>query len=245
MSRDLKTHVYLRALGRDVALAGPVDLSWRELIAFLWHRGGAARLRGVWRAHQLGACGGRLFVGRHVQILFPRRLHLGRNVFLGANSYISAYARDGMRFADDVRIREGAWIQATATLDRPGVGLTIGKSTYIGPRCLLGAGGGIAIGARVAFGAGVQLLAEDHAFADANTPIQEQGVTRRGITIGDDAWLGNNVIVLDGVRIGHGAVIGAGAIVTRDVPDGGVAVGNPARVVRVRSGAVPSDKNRA
>jgi acetyltransferase-like isoleucine patch superfamily enzyme len=233
---DLKTRVYLRALGRDVRLAGPIDLSWPDLIADLWRRGGMARLRGAWRGLRLGTCGGRLFVGPRVRLWFPRHLHVGRNVFIGADSFINGFSRDGVRFGNDVRIREFAWIQATSTIDQPGVGLTIGDGTYVGPRCAFGAGGGLTIGRRVTFGTGVHLLAENHEFRDPSRLIQDQGVTRRGITVGDDVWMGNNVIVLDGVRIGRGAVIGAGAVVTRDVPDLAVAVGNPARVVGARGG---------
>ena len=55
--------------------------------------------------------------------------------------------------------------------------------------------------------------------------------------MGDDAWLGYGVIVLDGVRIGKGAVVGAGSVVTEDIPDGGIAVGVPARVVKMRGGS--------
>jgi acetyltransferase-like isoleucine patch superfamily enzyme len=54
----------------------------------------------------------------------------------------------------------------------------------------------------------------------------------------DDAWLGYGVIVLDGVRIGKGAVVGAGAVVTHDIPEGAIAVGVPARVVKMRSDLV-------
>jgi acetyltransferase-like isoleucine patch superfamily enzyme len=140
-----------------------------------------------------------------------------------------------MRFGDHVRIREGAWIQATSTLDQPGIGLTIGSETYIGPRCLLGAGGGIRIGARVTFGAGVHLLAENHNFRDSSKPIQDQGVSRSGITVGDDVWIGNGVIVLDGVTIGAGAVVGAGSVVTADVDPHAIVVGNPARAKGTRA----------
>ncbi len=231
---SLKSRLYTMAIGRTVALAAPVEVSWPELMQFLWSRGGGARIRGVWTAWRLGACGGRLFVGRRTRILFPRRLSVGRNVWIGDDSYLSAYAREGMRFGDHVRIREGAWIQATSTLDQPGVGLVIGSETYIGPRCLLGAGGGIRIGARVTFGAGVHLLAENHNFRDVTRPIQDQGVTRSGITVGDDVWVGNQVIVLDGVTIGAGAVVGAGSVVTRDVEPHAIVVGNPARVVGAR-----------
>ena len=231
---DWKTRVYFKAIGRGGGAPRPIDVSWTELMVFLWQRGGGARLRGLRHAWRLGRCGGRLFLGRRTHLLFPRHLHAGRNVFIGDDSYVNAYARNGTRLGDDVRIREGAWIQSTSTLDEPGVGLTIGDGTYIGPRCLLGAGGGITIGRRVTLGAGVHVLAENHEFRDAATLIQDQGVTRAGITIEDDVWIGNNVIVLDGVRVGRGAVIGAGAIVTRDVPAFAVAVGNPARVIRTR-----------
>ena len=232
---SLKTRLYKMAIGRNVKLTAPVDVSWMELLQFLWVRGGHARIRGVFKAHRLAACGGRFFVGRRTQILFPRRLTVGRNVHIGDDSYLNAYAKEGMRFGDHVRIREGAWIQATSTLDQPGVGLWIGSETYIGPRCLLGAGGGIRIGSRVNFGAGVQLLAENHSFLDASRPIQEQGVSRSGITVGDDVWIGNQVIVLDGVTIGAGAVVGAGSVVKHDVDPDAIVIGNPARVVGTRS----------
>ena len=233
---DLKSSFYRRALGRPVDLAGPLALSWTELLAFLWRRGGPARLRGAWRGWRLGHCGGRLFVGARVRLMFPRHIHAGRNVFIGDDSYVSGFSVKGVRFGNDVRIREGAWIQATSTLDRPGVGVTIGDGTYIGPRVILGAGGGIRIGARATFGAAVHVLAENHEFHDLNRPIQSQGVTRAGIVVDDDVWVGNGAIILDGVTIGRGAVIGAGSVVTHDVPPGAVAVGNPARVIRQRSG---------
>jgi acetyltransferase-like isoleucine patch superfamily enzyme len=235
---SLKSRVYAHAIGRPgrpVDGPAPLEVSWWELLTYLWSKGGVARLRGLWMGWRLGACGGRLFVGRRARILFPRRLVVGRNCFLGADSDINAMAINGIRLGDDVRIREYAWIQATSALDHPGVGLVIGSGTYIGPRCLLGAGGGITIGARVTFGAGVHLLAENHAFRDASRLIQDQGVTRAGITVEDDVWVGNQVIVLDGVRLGRGCVVGAGAVVTRDVPPLAIAVGNPARVVGQRS----------
>ncbi len=233
---DLKSTVYRKALGRPVMLAGPLTVSWFELLTFLWYRGGPSRVRGVLRGWRLGACGGRLFVGARVCLMFPRHIFAGRNVFIGSDSYVSGLSTAGVRIGNDVRIREGAWIQATSTLDQPGVGLTIGDGTYIGPRAILGAGGGIRLGARVTFGAAVHLLAENHAFNDPTQPIQSQGVTREGIVVEDDVWVGNGVIVLDGVTIGRGAVIGAGSVVTHDVPPGAIAVGNPARVIRQRPG---------
>lgn len=218
------------------AVEGSVEATWPELAAYAWQRGGPSRVRGLLIAPRLGACGGRLFVGRRARLLFPGRLRVGRGVQIGDYAYISAFGTDGIELGDNVSLREYAWVQVTSQLADPGKGLRIGAGTYVGPRAVLGAGGGITIGRNVLAGAGVQLLAENHV-VDGVAAISEQGVTRRGITIGDGAWLGNGVIVLDGVSIGEGAVIGAGAVVTRDVPAMAVAAGNPARVVRTRGDA--------
>lgn len=209
---------------------GDIEVGTLELLGYLWHRGVEPALRGLWYRHRLAVCGAHLRIGRHVRILFPRYLAVGRSVALGDYTYLNALSRRGMRLGDFVRIREFGWIQATSTFDALGEGLSVGEATYIGPRCLLGAGGGITIGRHVTIGADVHLLAENHVFREADRLIAEQGVSRRGIVIEDDVWIGDRVIVLDGVRIARGAVVGAGSVVTRDIPPYAVAVGNPARI---------------
>ena len=122
-----------------------------------------------------------------------------------------------------------------------------------------GQGGSITLGARsrvhrgchlIAYLAPIQIgcdvgIAQNCAFYSYNhgvapgEPISKQPLQTRGaIVIDDHAWLGVGVIVLSGVRIGKGAVIGAGAVVTDDIPDGAIAVGAPARVVKMRSDLV-------
>jgi acetyltransferase-like isoleucine patch superfamily enzyme len=66
--------------------------------------------------------------------------------------------------------------------------------------------------------------------------MRAQGYTTAPIVIGDDVWLGSKSVVLKGVSIGRGAVVGAGAVVTRSLPSGAVAVGVPARVIGSRLG---------
>ncbi|WP_322645530.1 acyltransferase [Oerskovia flava] len=106
----------------------------------------------------------------------------------------------------------------------------------------------VRIGDAVRIGSHTSILGFDHAFDRTDVPVFRQGLTSRGITIGDDVWIGSHVIVLDGVTVGAHAVIGAGAVVTRDVPAYAVAVGNPARVVRDRrtgeKPAAPDDLGR-
>jgi len=98
----------------------------------------------------------------------------------------------------------------------------------------IGAKGLIEIGSDTIIGPGVKIIAENHRFSSSNVPIREQGTSRRGIKIGTDCWLGANCVVLDGVSIGDHVVVGAGAIVTHDIPDWAIAAGVPARVLRQR-----------
>jgi acetyltransferase-like isoleucine patch superfamily enzyme len=238
MSR-LKTRLYRLALGRNAQVPpGPVAIPLRDLAHYLWKRGGATWIRGLLWRMRFKACGGRLFVGRRADILFPWYISLGRNVYLGHDLYLNGLSVEGVWIGNNVRIREHAWIQVTSTLDNPGKGLWIADDVYIAPRCIIGAGGGVRIGRNVMLGG--HLLAEDHAFSDPDRPIYDQGVRRHGIVLGNDVWIGTNAIVLDGVEIGDGAIVGAGAVVTRDVPPRAIAVGNPARVIATRGGPTAS-----
>ncbi|MNG32136.1 Virginiamycin A acetyltransferase [compost metagenome] len=78
------------------------------------------------------------------------------------------------------------------------------------------------------------MSAENHVFSDKTKPIKEQGIYRQGITIEDDCWIGSNVTILDGVTIGTGSVVAAGAVVTKDVPPYSVVGGVPAKIIKER-----------
>ncbi|HOG46438.1 MAG TPA: acyltransferase [Anaerolineae bacterium] len=111
-------------------------------------------------------------------------------------------------------------------------GIWVGRNCIIGEYSVLRGQGGIVIGDNVIIAPHVQIMAVDHVFDDPTRPILEQGLRAFGITIEDDAWIGAGAIILDGVRIGRGAVVGAGAVVTRDVAPHTVVAGVPARLVR-------------
>ena len=110
----------------------------------------------------------------------------------------------------------------------------IDEETFIGPDVCISGPGDIKIGKHCMIAAHSGIYANNHNFADPMELIKNQGVTRQGIVIEDDCWLGHGVTVLDGVTIGKGSVIGAGAVVTKDIPAISVAVGVPARVVKSR-----------
>lgn len=167
--------------------------------------------------------------------IYQANLRLGANVFIGERVVIFQNHSDGLiELGDRVHLHRDNIIEIGL-----GGSLKIGADTHIQPRCQLAAyqeciqiGRGVQIAPNCAF------YPYDHGFATGK-PIPEQPLqTKGGITIDDDAWLGCGAIVLSGVRIGKGAVVGAGAVVTRDIPDGAIAFGVPARVVKMRSDSV-------
>lgn len=95
-------------------------------------------------------------------------------------------------------------------------------------------GGVITLGDAVRIGAHTSILAFNHTMTDPEVEVFRQPISSRGISVGNDVWIGSHVVVLDGVTVGDKAVIAAGAVVTKDVPAGAVVGGNPARVLRWR-----------
>lgn len=90
--------------------------------------------------------------------------------------------------------------------------------------------GMVRIGDRVMFGPFVSIFAATH---ETGVQSRRDGVEYAGqVTIGDDCWIGGNVTIMPGVTIGKGCTVGSGSIVTKDIPDFSVAIGNPARVVK-------------
>lgn len=164
--------------------------------------------------------------------IYHSQMQLGAHIFIGDRVVIFQDTNGGsVELAERVHIYGDTCIQTG-----DGGSLKIGTDTHIQPRCQFSA-----YKASIHIGCGVQIAPNcafypyDHGIAP-NEPIKQQPLqTKGGIFIDDDAWLGYGVIVLDGVRIGKGAVVGAGAVVTQNVPDGAIAVGVPARVVNLRS----------
>lgn len=161
-------------------------------------------------------------------------LHLGARTFIGER--VTVYDADG---SGSITIGERSSIHQDNIIEI-GLGgrLTIGENSHIQPRCQFSAyKGSIQIGSAVQVAPNCGFYPYDHGFSP-NELIRNQPLrTKGGIVIDDDAWLSFNVTVLDGVHIGKGAVIGAGAVVTSDIPEQAIAVGVPARVVGSRKQA--------
>ena len=94
--------------------------------------------------------------------------------------------------------------------------------------------GKVHIGKDCAIAPNCMIIGTNHRFNDIKINIKEQGNITKGIDIESNVWIGANSVVLDGVRIGTGSVIGAGSVVTKDIPPYSIAVGNPCKVIKSR-----------
>ncbi len=149
-------------------------------------------------------------------VFHPEQIEIGDDVYIGHQTILKGYHKNR---------------------------LVIGSGTWIGQQCFFHSAGGLTIGCNVGIGPGVRIITSYHAEDGIDTPILHSRLEFAPVEIADDADLGVGCIVLPGVRIGRGAQLGAGAVVTADVPAYAVAAGVPARVLRNRCERAPTDGN--
>ncbi len=167
----------------------------------------------------------------NVRIRFADHVHLARGVYLDEGVYLHA-TPNGIDIGENTFVMNHAELHVYNFRSLPHAGIKIGKDCLIGEFNVLRGQGGITIGNKVYTAPVVQILAVDHVYADPHRPIIDQGITARGITIEDNAWIGAGSIILDGVCVGQGAVVAAGAVVTENVPPHTMVGGVPARVIK-------------
>lgn len=122
----------------------------------------------------------------------------------------------------------GVWIA-------PGRNLTVGDDVDFALGVVVTTAGGVEIGDRVLIGYRTQILSTNHSIPPLPGTVFSSGHVGRRVTIGADAWIGANCILLPGVTVGAGAVVAAGSVVTKDVESNTIVGGNPARVIRMRN----------
>jgi acetyltransferase-like isoleucine patch superfamily enzyme len=134
-------------------------------------------------------------------------IRVGRNCWIGHEVFLSATRGAFIRIDEGAGLNTGCHIVAV-------YGITIGPNTHLGEYC--------------------SIRDQNHRFDLGETPIKEQGFSGAPIRIGQDVWIGRGVFVGPGVEIGDGAVIGANSVVTKSIPAFAVAIGSPAKAIRMR-----------
>lgn len=204
-----------------------------DLMSVVARRGFEA-LRGFVRGFRFKRRGGVMFIGKRVRIMHPSHISAGKGLILGEGVCINALCKDGVVLGDNVSIGAGSVLECTGVIRELGDGITIGNHVGFAQNAFISVRGSVEIGDDCIFGPHVSIFAENHVYRSRETPIRLQGATRKGVRIGSDCWFGANATVLDGVTVGDGCVVAAGAVVTKDVPPYSIVGGVPARVIGTR-----------
>ena len=168
-----------------------------------------------------------------VRIAYAGNVRLERGVYLDKGVYLHALPA-GITIGESTFIMHHSMLHVFNFRNLPQAGINIGPNCFIGEFNVIRGQGGVTIGNDVYTGPMVKIVAVNHVYDDPHRPIREQGITAQGIVIEDDVWLGAGATVVDGVTIGRGSIIGAGAVVTTDIPPYSIAVGVPAKPVKDR-----------
>jgi acetyltransferase-like isoleucine patch superfamily enzyme len=173
--------------------------------------------------------------GGNVRLINVPKIKWGKFVRLGQSVKLVAMGTGEIRLGNRVSIGDYSALVISTTPMQPGAFIHIDDHVGMGEFAYLGGAGGLHIGAGCIIGQYFSCHPENHVYQDPNLEIRLQGVTRRGIQIGKNCWIGSKVTILDGVTIGEGCVIAAGAVVNKDIPAFSVIGGVPAKVIKNRT----------
>ena len=153
------------------------------------------------------------------------------NIVIGSNVKLIPFwwehERLNVLFKNNSRIKSNVIIQGSGRL-------VIGENSYISSFCVIGVNEYIEIGANVMIADCVSIRDTDHIFSNIEKPIISQGKITQPIIIKDNVWIGHGVVITKGVTIHTGAIIGANAVVTKDVPENSIIGGIPGALIRTR-----------
>lgn len=155
----------------------------------------------------LGSCPASVVLEEGALVFHPENVFLGEDVYVGHHAILKGYYKNALR---------------------------VGRGTWIGQGAFLHAGGGIDIGEVVGIGPKVSILTSAHELPDPGVPIMQGPLRFAPVRLEDGCDIGVGAVILPGVTVGAYAQVGAGAVVTRDVPPRAVVAGNPARLLRQR-----------
>ena len=168
------------------------------------------KLRGEYKLLKTKTISRKIFLGPNVQFFGLKNIEIKDNCTIGENSLFTI----NNRLTDDIQLI----ISKNVYIGRNNF-ITVGKSVFISEYCILGNN--------------CSLICADKIFDSPLTPYAVSGITlEKSIAIGVNCWFGNDGSVIGNVRIGHGSIVGANALVTKDIPPFSMVIGNPAKIIK-------------
>lgn len=156
--------------------------------------------------------------------------------FMAEGSLFDLLERVEIHDLANLSLGDGTTIESGCTLYCMNAPLKIGKGCYLNRNVRLGSGGDapLTMGDNVMVGPNVVMDTSRHNHDRLDLPMKEQGLSYEPIIVGDDVWVGANAVITCGVKVGRGSIVGAGAVVTRDVDEFSIVGGVPARKIGLR-----------
>ena len=191
-------------------------------------------IRGFFKKPFFKKTNGKLFIGKKCDIRCKRKIELLGSATIEDYCKIDALSKGGITIGNNFSLGRNSIIECTGVLRELGETLKIGNNVGIAANAFIAMRGKVEIGDNTIFGPNVSIHAENHVFQNFDIPIRLQGTTRKGVKIGEDCWVGSKVTILDGVTIGNGVIVAAGAVVNKDVPDYAIVGGVPAKIIKMR-----------
>jgi acetyltransferase-like isoleucine patch superfamily enzyme len=203
-------------------------------------RKSSAALRHKWWQLQLEKLGTNADIQPTAHFEYASKISIGNHCRVARQAVIRANTDDnrGILLGDKVSIQENTLVSANRGH------VAIGDNSWLGPNSVICGNGGVDIGEHVMVASHCVINTVSHNFANIEIPMNCQGTNCDPVTIEDDVWIGTGAIILQGVRIGRGSIIGAGAVVTKSIPPFSIALGVPARITASRC-KTSTDENSA
>jgi acetyltransferase-like isoleucine patch superfamily enzyme len=174
----------------------------------------------------------KVFIASNTKIYNSNNIVFGNNVTIDEHCKIDGFSSEKIVFGDCVKIGSYSNLSSTSHMSKYGKGLKMGNNSSTGSFTQFGAAGGIEIGNDVIMGSYISFHSENHNFNDSSKLIREQGVTSKGIKLGNNIWVGAKVTFLDGCVVGNNSVVAAGAVVNGVYPDNSIIGGVPAKILK-------------
>jgi len=172
-----------------------------------------------------------LFVGRMVSTNLLIGIRYGKFLRLERGVRLNGLGGQGIYLGNNVKIGSFSTLEVVMGLGKTNAKIELGDGTCIGDFSYLGGAGGLFIGANTITGQYFSCHPENHVWTKAGVG-KFNGVTRKGICIGQNCWIGSKVTILDGTKIGDNTIIAAGAVVRGYFPENVLIAGIPARIVK-------------